>query len=192
MEKVRSFIAVSLSPELRKELAHIANELKSGAGAPVKWVETENLHLTLKFLGDILPAQIPAIINTMRKAAVKTGPLKLEMNGLGVFPNQRRVRIIWAGLGGDVEKLSGLQQRLESSLEPLGFTKEPRPFQPHLTIGRVREQASPAEREQLGDKVTAFRAPVPAPFVVDTLFLMRSTLTPSGPVYSELGNVSLI
>lgn len=191
MEKIRSFIAVALSPEVRKELASIKNQLKSGAGAPVKWVETENLHLTLKFLGDILPAQIPVLINAMQKAAMTMGPLKLEMNSLGVFPNQRRVRIIWAGLGGDVEKLSGLQQRLESTLEPLGFTKESRPFQPHLTIGRVREQASPAERESLGNRVLTFSSLPPSPFIVDTLFLMRSTLTPSGPIYTELGNIPL-
>jgi 2'-5' RNA ligase len=159
--KIRSFIAISLPADIRRELARIETELRKGAGAPVKWVETANLHLTLKFLGDIEFENIPAILDAMYKAAGTTGPLNMELNGLGVFPSPRRVRIVWVGLGGETEKLAALQQRLEISLEPLGFARESRDFQPHLTIGRVREQAGPAEREAIGDRVRSFTSPVP-------------------------------
>jgi 2'-5' RNA ligase len=163
----------------------------SGPGNPVKWVETQNLHLTLKFLGDINADSVESVLANMKEATAGTGNLRLEMSGLGTFPGGPRVRVIWTGLSGDVRKLSTLQERVETGLVLLGFKKETRAFQPHLTIGRVRDKASFSEREDLYRQVERHAATDAIRFSVDSLILVRSTLTRSGPVYTELGRVSL-
>lgn len=191
MPNIRAFIAVQLPPEVKQALSCVQDTLKSGPGAPVKWVEPQNLHLTLKFLGDIDPDSVGSILAAMKEAAAGTGNLHLEMSGLGTFPGGRRVRIVWAGLAGEIKKLADLQERIETRLVPIGFQKEPRGFQPHLTIGRVRDQASPSEREDLYRRIERETNAKKARVSIDSVFLMQSRLTPSGPIYSELGHVFL-
>ena len=190
-EQVRAFIAVELSPEVKESLRRLQGRLKPGSRAPVRWVDPESIHLTLKFLGDVSPGLPGRIAGVLEEAVRGVRPFPVELKGLGVFPNPRRVQIVWVGLAGEVEKLGVLQKRIETGLVPLGFAAEGRPFMPHLTLGRVRDQASPSEREDLGRLVTAAPAEIDGKLTVDAVHLIRSQLTPAGPIYTRLNTVQL-
>ncbi|MFH1648060.1 MAG: RNA 2',3'-cyclic phosphodiesterase [Chloroflexota bacterium] len=191
MEDIRSFIAVELTPEIKLALTRLQDHLKAGCRAPVRWVEPGNIHLTLKFLGNINPGLTGSVATALEKAAAGMRPLHLEVTGLGVFPNPRRVQIVWVGMAGELESLGRLQQRIESGLAPLGFKAESRPFTPHLTLGRVRESAAPDERQDLGRLIADSTFEGGGQMEVDAVYLMRSRLTPEGPVYSRLSSVRL-
>jgi len=191
MEQIRSFIAIELPDNEKKALNRMQSLLKSGGQFPVKWVDPFSVHLTLKFLGNINPDNIEQITGAIEEAARGIPPLLLEINGLGVFPNPRRVQVIWVGISGEVERLSQLQRRIESNVSPLGFPTESRQFKPHLTLCRVRERAAPGERESLGRHISAIKSAETYSFKVDSVHLMRSQLTSEGAVYSRIGSVRL-
>lgn len=191
MEAIRSFIAVALPPEIKEKLAQVQARLWAGTAAPVKWVAPDSLHLTLQFLGNISPDLTGRITAAIGEAAIGEAPMKLGIAGLGVFPDSRRVRVVWVGLHGDVARLAGLQKRIAAALEPLGFTPEKRPFAPHLTLGRVRDGATPPERQALGELITATGFEDGGEFTVAAVYLMRSQLTREGPIYSQIGSVKL-
>ena len=190
MEQIRSFIAVELPDELKSRLEQLETRLKSETQAPVKWVNPDSIHLTLKFLGNIDAAMTGDITTVMEKAVEGIPPFRLEVKDLGVFPNVRRVQVAWVGLSGEVDKLRQVQQYLESNLEQLGFTSESRAFTPHLTIARLRNQASPDERQRFGQLITAtsFEA---STINVNAISLMRSQLTRQGAIYSRLASAAL-
>jgi 2'-5' RNA ligase len=191
MEQIRSFIAVELPGELKLALARLQEKLRSGSKAPVKWVDPDSVHLTLKFLGNIDPAIVGKITAVLEEAVSGMRPFNVEVSGLGVFPNIRRVQVVWVGLAGEVEKLGRLQQRIETGLVPLGFAAEPRPFTPHLTLGRVRDYVAPDERQSLGQLVTGTGFEAKYKVNVDAVHLIKSQLTREGPVYTKIGTVAL-
>ena len=189
-EQIRAFIAIELPTELRLALSQLQAQLKSSRQSSVKWVDADSVHLTLKFLGNIASDSINEITRAMEEAAQGVPPFYLEVKGLGAFPNLKRVQVAWVGIGGEVDKLSQLQQRIESNLAPLGFTPESRAFTAHLTLGRARNQASLNDRQRLGQLIaeTKFEA---GAIKVDTINLMRSQLTREGAIYSQIGSVKL-
>jgi 2'-5' RNA ligase len=191
MEEVRSFIAIELPDGVKRGLRELQAQLKAGSQAPIKWVDPENIHLTLKFLGNVAAGRIEAIAAAMTNAVKGTTPFSLEVKELGVFPNPRRVQIVWVGLGGETEKLAGLQQRIESAMARLGFAPENRRFTPHLTLARLRDRATPNERERLGQLIAETEFEASQSFNVDSVKLMRSQLTPQGPIYSQLSLAEL-
>ncbi|MFC1939853.1 RNA 2',3'-cyclic phosphodiesterase [Chloroflexota bacterium] len=191
MEQIRSFIAIELPDGLKLALGQLELELKSGKQPPVKWVDTESIHLTLKFLGNIGTDRVGEITKAMEEAARGIPPFHLEVGGLGVFPNLKRVQVVWVGIKGEVEKLSRLQQRIESNLAHLGFTPESRPFTPHLTLARLRNQASLDERQRFGQLIASTRFEVADPIKVGAISLMRSQLTGVGAIYSRVSSVRL-
>jgi 2'-5' RNA ligase len=191
MEKIRAFIAIELPRELKEALAGLQGRLKSGGPAPVKWVDPGSMHLTLKFLGNIDSGITGRISGAMQGAVQGISPFHVQVKDLGVFPDPRRVRVIWVGLTGDIEKLSRLQQNIESALKPLGFTPENRPFAPHLTLARVRDGAAPAERQKLGQLVVATGFDNGYRLDVNSVDLMKSQLTREGPIYTRLASVVL-
>jgi 2'-5' RNA ligase len=190
MEEVRCFIAIELPEEIKRGLRELQAQLKAANQAPVKWVEPENIHLTLKFLGNVATDRLNEIGHATTNAVRGTSPFSLEVRELGVFPNPRRVQIVWVGLSGEVEKLTILQQRIESGLAKLGFAPENRRFTPHLTLARLRDRATPQERERLGQLVaeTEFAA---RSFIVNSVKLIKSQLTREGPIYSQLSSAAL-
>jgi 2'-5' RNA ligase len=190
MEQIRSFIAIELPQELKLALTRLRDKLKSGSRAPVKWVDPDSVHLTLKFLGNIDSGIIGKITSAMEEAVHGTPPFSIEVSGLGVFPNIRHVQVVWVGLTGEVAKLGQLQQRIETSLIPLGFAAESRSFTPHLTVGRVRDYAAPDERQDLGQIVTGMAFEAICKVNVDAIHLIKSQLTREGPVYSKIGTVT--
>lgn len=190
MEQIRAFIAIELPEELKIGLSQLEAKLKSGKQTYIKWVDPNSIHLTLKFLGNITSNSTGEIARAMEEAARGIPPFHLEVKGVGVFPNLKRVQVAWVGLSGEVDKLSQLQQRLESSLEHLGFAPEKRKFTPHLTLARVRDQASLEERQRFGQLIaeTRFEA---GTIKVDAINLMRSQLTREGAIYSRISSVKL-
>jgi len=190
MEQIRSFIAVELPEEIKTRLEQLEAQLKSETQTRVKWVDPNSIHLTLKFLGNIDAGRTGEITRVMEEAVKGIPPFRLSVKDLGVFPNVRRVQVAWVGLSGEIDRLRQLQQRLESSLEQLGFAAESRAFTPHLTIARIRNQASQDERQRFGQLITgtSFDA---GEISVDAISLMRSQLTRQGAIYSRLGSADL-
>ncbi len=191
MEQIRSFIAIELSGELKQALASLQDKLKEGSRTPVRWVDPNSIHLTLKFLGNIDVSMTSDIIKVLEGAALGVPPFQLELSRLGVFPNPRRVQVVWVGMAGEVERLDRLQKNIEAGLKPLGFAAESRPFRPHLTLGRVRDRARPEEREDLGRLIASMTSNSGGKLNVKAVNLMKSQLTREGPVYSRLSAVEL-
>ena len=191
MERIRSFIAIELPPPIRAELGSIQEKLKAGRHPFVKWVDPEGIHLTLKFLGGVDSNLMPDIIEAMTRAAQPAAPFSLQMGGLGVFPGWQRPQVVWVGMGGEVDKLVALQRDIEAALSPLGFAPENRPFRGHLTLGRLRERASPRDKQSFGNWAQSVRFESKLSFEVKALSLMKSQLTPSGAIYTQLASVGL-
>ena len=191
MEQVRSFIAIELPSELKQALVQLQNQLKAGAQHWIKWVDPYGIHLTLKFLGNVSVEILPGITRAMEKAADGIPPFHLEVKELGAFPNLKRVQVVWIGLGGEVDKLSQLQQQIESNLVSLGFAAESRPFVPHLTLARLREQVPPGERQKFGQLIASIKLDAVHSIHVDAIRLMRSQLTREGAIYSRISLVGL-
>ena len=190
MEQIRSFIAIELPDAVKLELIQLEARLKSGKQPWVKWVDPGSIHLTLKFLGDIAIDRTGEITGAIEEAARGIPPFHLEVKDLGVFPNLRRVQVAWVGIRGEVDKLGQLQQRIESNLARLGFAPESRPFTAHLTLARLRNQASSDERQRFGQLIgeTRFEA---GSIKVDAINLMRSQLTREGAIYNRISSVRL-
>ena len=191
MEQVRSFIAIELPDELKLGLAQLEAQLKMSKQPWVKWVDPYSIHLTLKFLGSIAVDRISEITGAMEEAIQGISPFHLEVKDLGVFPSLRRVQVAWVGISGEVDKLSQLQQHLESNLARLGFAPESRPFTPHLTLARLRNQASLDERQNFGQLIATTRFEAAYTIKVDAISLMRSQLTREGALYSRISSVRL-
>ena len=191
MEQVRSFIAIELPDELKQELVELEARLKLDSQSGVKWVDPHSIHLTLKFLGSVALDKIGGITKAMEEAARGIRPLHLEVGSLGVFPNSRRVQVAWVGVKGEVDKLGQLQQRIESSLVPLGFAVESRRFTPHLTLARLRNQASLGERQALGQLIAGTEFEAIHSIQVDAVNLMKSQLTREGAIHSRIDSIRL-
>jgi len=190
-EQIRSFIAIELPEEAKRGLAKLRRALEKDEHKFVKWVDPGGIHLTLKFLGNIPSKRIAEITEAMEKATQGTPPFHLEISGLGVFPSLKQVRVFWVGIGGELDKLSRLQQSIDSALAALGFAKEERPFVPHLTLARIREGTSPPERRSFGELVDSTTFEDKYPVEVEAIRLMRSQLTPAGAIYTCLSVVEL-
>jgi RNA 2',3'-cyclic 3'-phosphodiesterase len=190
-EQIRSFIAIELPEEVKTGLKQVQALLSSASQANAKWVDPDSIHLTLKFLGNVDAGKLELVGKAMEDAASTTGPLNLELKGLGAFPNLKRVQIVWVGVTGDLERLQALQETLETNLEPLGFPPEGRAFTPHLTLARVRDFATPAERQALGDLISRTQIESNLIIKASSISLMKSQLTRSGAVYTELRSAEL-
>ncbi|HWQ70042.1 MAG TPA: RNA 2',3'-cyclic phosphodiesterase [Patescibacteria group bacterium] len=184
---IRAFVAANLNPDLKAALAMVQDRLKA-TRADVGWVRPENLHLTLKFLGQVEEDRIGAIGQAIAAAATGCGPVRLVFQGLGAFPRPREARVVWIGLSHGSEALVALQAKIEAALESLGFAGEARPFTAHLTLGRVR---GPARREQLARALTEAPAEALGEMVLDRIELMRSDLSAGGARYSILQSFPL-
>jgi len=189
-ETIRAFIAIELTDDMKNELEEIKSVLMSGNSTPAKWVNTESIHLTLQFLGDISPDRITEITDAMKYGVNGIPAFQVQLAGLGVFPNPARTRVVWAGITGDVKQLIQLQKNIGIEMKKLGFHPEKREFSPHLTLARVRDHATQDERKRLGDLVTG------TPFTggsmnISAVNLMKSHLTRQGALYTRLGSVRL-
>jgi len=191
MEQIRAFIAIELPDAVKDSLSSLRDRLRSAEHRYVKWVAPEGVHLTLKFLGNIAQDRVPPIVEAIAQAAQGVTPFQLQIGGLGAFPNMGRPQVIWVAIRGEVEKLITLQRGVDQALVALGFHPESRPFTPHLTLGRLRERASSAERREIGGLMTATQFEDGPAMEVTEISLIRSTLTPQGAIYNRIASIEL-
>lgn len=187
---MRAFIAFELPDELRAALAVISAGLRNNLpDAPLSWVPASNMHLTLKFLGEISLAQVPAIAAVLQPLSESYAPIPISLSGLGAFPNLRRPRVLWAGLQAPAA-LAQLAAEAEAALHAHGFPRSPRAFTPHLTLARVRREAQPAQLAGLQPALAHQSVPA-ASGPLEQLVLFESQLKPSGAVYNSLVRIQL-
>ena len=178
-ERVRSFIAIPVPGAGIQALEEAAKNLEPEIGKNVRWVRPESIHLPLKFMGDIPAAMVERVLEALPPVAARFGPFELSISGLGVFPNSRRPRVLWAGVHGDLETLSSLQLAIDDAVGELGLPKEQRAFSPHLTLGRVRRDVPEGQLRRIGEVVAAGELPGAPSWTADTVNLMRTELDPA-------------
>jgi 2'-5' RNA ligase len=181
---LRTFVAVEISEPIRARAAELF-ALLGGTSASVKWVEPHNLHLTMKFLGDVHQREIAAVCRAVAQGVGKVAPFDLEVRGVGAFPSAARPRTFWLGGAAGAEQMVLLHDRVETALAELGYRQEHRRFQTHLTIGRVRG-GGPGIVE-LGKLIQQHADFSAGHMMVGKLSVFASTLTPAGPIYELLG-----
>lgn len=186
-DTIRSFIAVELPDDVLSAVGRVQEHLKS-YGFRAKWVRPANIHITLKFLGDIDSGTIDAVASAMVSAAEGYAPISLAAKGIGVFPSIKRPRVLWAGLSGEVNLLIDLQRKLDDWLGDIGFAKERRSFKGHLTLGRFKARVNSTEIMRALREFEDFET---QSFMARELILFKSELRPSGAVYSKLEKISI-
>jgi len=178
---MRLFIAANFGTETRDKIAGIQSVLKRDLqGLDIKWTQIENLHLTLKFLGEVDEGKKETVSQKIRQSTAGVKIIEIDFDKLGVFPKPSLPRVLWLGARKGAEQLEVLAQKIENSLAEIGFEKEERPFSAHLTLGRFR---SPGKS---GKKISdALEKTLPKKIldVINVVYLMKSNLTPKGPVY---------
>lgn len=184
-EKIRLFIAIDLSEDVKDVLLETAVRMADSLPKrAIRWVRREQLHLTLRFLGDTAVSQLPKLRQATTQIASRYQPLQLRLSGVGAFPNRKRPRVIWAGLVGELAPLQKLQSELEDQVVGMGWKREKRPFNPHITLGRVKN--APLARGlnwQVGLAGLGFG--------VTAVQLVQSELRPSGAMYTVLKEAPL-
>ena len=185
-ESFRAFIAIDLPASIRSAVGEMQAILKSFEFR-VKWVRPQNIHLTLKFLGNIQADQIEPIVAAMGRALSGFESLSLSAKEIGVFPDIKRPRVIWTGLDGQLDILEHLQRTLESHLADVGFAEERRAFKGHLTLGRVKGRIAPEQLKTAIDKLKGFET---ESFTTHEIILFKSELRPTGAIYSKVKRVA--
>ncbi len=178
MTTIRAFIAIKLPADVREYLGAVTADLAAHTQqGSVRWVTSDRLHLTLRFLGNTAVSQLPALSDALDEVASRQPVFTLQLLDLGAFPNQQRPRVIWVGLGGETAVLTRLKQQLDQALLPIGWPPEDRPFRPHLTVGRVKDS-------RVGTTLPwqARLAHMAVP--VTAVHLIESELRPDGPRYT--------
>jgi len=184
-KRIRSFVALDVTPPVRAALQTLVAEL-AATKADVRWVPPAGMHLTLKFLGAVEAAHLDRVHAALAAAVHEQAALQLRVRGLGAFPSLRRPRVLWVGLRG--AGLVELARLVEQTLEPLGFAPEPRPFAPHITLGRVGSLRGWERLEEV------YKGHLDDDFgdsPVDLVTIYRSTLHPEGAIYSSLWTIPL-
>ena len=189
--QIRSFIAIELPSDIRSKLDELQKELKQNKLQQIKWANPSGIHLTLKFLGNIDAGDIDKITGAIRESCRGYKKFTLELAELGVFPNYKRPRGIWLGVGGQMDILLKLQRQIDDKLELIGFPREKRPFSPHITLGRVRDSITSNEQEQYGGVIQNKKYNERHIISVSSVNLMRSQLQPTGAIYSEISSIKL-
>jgi len=184
MQKMRCFIAIDLPDQILSKLAQKTSEYKKKLPPVVRWVKPENIHLTLKFLGEITPQEVKSIELQLDAIGSKHTPFDLTFSENGVFPNWNRPRILWVGLI-HTDALFSLVDEIETELQSIGIPPENRPFSPHITIGRFKDFAKPGEidliKQNFCDEVVLDET-----MTITEIYLYQSILHPSGPEYTRL------
>lgn len=190
MSLFRAFIAIDIPPEIKQAISTQTASLRKESGRAARWVAPENIHLTLKFLGEASPANLELLAQAIQSECAQTAPFTVSVENLGCFPNPRRPRILWVGLVVP-PGLSRLQRQIEATAARLGYARDDKPFSPHLTIGRAREQAAPAEIQALRSLLERTTVVSLGTFTVEQVHLYKSDLKPEGPVYTRLATARL-
>lgn len=186
-ERIRTFIAVNLSDELRAQAAAVQGQLRTAAPS-VKWVAPEGMHFTLKFLGGVDADLIHRVIASSEAAVQGQPEFDLTLHGAGAFPRPGSARVVWVGVSAGAEQMAELARRIEAAMTPLGFEPERRPFSAHMTLGRVKSRPEPGLREA----IERLRDVAVGTMRVTSVAVMRSDLTPRGAIYTRLAEARLV
>jgi RNA 2',3'-cyclic 3'-phosphodiesterase len=190
MNLLRSFIAVEIPGEIREAVGKAMAPLQKGIGSIVRWVPVENMHLTLKFLGDVSPTNIEMLSEMLRAESNLFHCFDLHLSGLGSFPNLKRPRVIYIGIQAPAT-LEALQRGIQSASRRLGYESEERGFSPHLTIGRVKQNVTSTEQQTIRRALEETRIDLLGTARVDSVHLYKSDLKPTGSVYTRLYSAPL-
>jgi 2'-5' RNA ligase len=182
---LRLFLALDLPDAVRSGLDTAAAAARA-LGADVRWVRSESLHLTLVFLGERPAAQVDAITTRVGAVCAAHAPFALRVAGMGCFPSPSRPRVLWAGLAGEIAALKALQRDVLDALVRAGLAAAEERFDPHLTLGRVRNEVPLGPRSALGRAWVALPSPALPPIPIRACHLMRSELGRGGARYSAL------
>lgn len=183
-KRVRAFVAIELPESVLTALARLQQEIRN-FGFHASWTRPESIHLTLKFLGDTAVSNIDPISGRIAEAARQHVPMMLLARSVGVFPGARRARVLWTGVGGDIEQLSRLQSNLEDGLAAVGYEREGRRFAGHFTLARFKGAPDP---EQVVSAIERFGDFASEPFTAAVVHLFESRLSPKGAVYTKLAS----
>ena len=188
MSRIRTFIAVDLDKGVRNRTIAL-QEILMKTGTEVKWVEPENLHVSLLFLGEVEDREVVDVCLVVEEVAQKHPSFLMSVEGVGCFPNPRRPRVLWVGIGEGAQQLCAVHDTLEAPLSKLGYRREERKYSPHITLGRVKsdrptEKLAFALAHQAGWKGGEVQ--------VTELLVMGSKLTPTGPEYTVLSRARLL
>jgi RNA 2',3'-cyclic 3'-phosphodiesterase len=175
---MRTFIAVQIPEEIQKVVGDYIVSIKD-CMKDIKWVEPHNLHFTLKFLGEVKNSDIRNVKECVSSVANEFGPFALGLSDTGFFPSEYKPKVVWIGVNGGEDTLLDLYQEMESCFEQYGFDREAKTFSPHLTVGRVKK----FKDVNVPDNLPDFE---PVMFTVSSLTVMKSTLTPEGPIYEKI------
>ena len=189
-EHVRLFIACEVPEDARESIGEIITTLRSRSGTAVRWIKPEGVHVTLKFLGEVSVKQLPAVKLAIQEAVVGHSPFELEFSNIGTFGGREGLRIMWVGIAGDVLRLEALVRAVNAALAVVGFEPERRPFRPHLTLGRVKDEISTRARAEIEVAVGKMDVPGNA-WRTNQVSLMRSRLGPTGAVYEVMATFPL-
>lgn len=191
MSVIRAFIAIEITPEILNHLERISKDLNRELGnRAVRWVPASNIHLTLKFLGDVSLSNLDFLKDALRSEVLQYSRFNISVGGLGAFPKVRNPRIVWVGVEGP-DVLEELQRGIEAQTARLGYEVERRPFSPHLTIGRISRSAKPEEIRRVSDVLDSYKLGFVGISPVNQIHLIRSDLHPSGAVYTKILTVQL-
>lgn len=183
----RAFIAIDVNEEVRQKLVEAQRKL-AATGAQLKLVEPENIHVTIKFLGDVAHERLNEIVDALKRVAASVPQFEMEVRGMGVFPNLHYVRVIWAGVANGREKIIATQKNVDRELQKLGFQPE-RDFVPHLTLARVK---SAVRKDKLIALIKDMSSEEFGRTQATSIELKQSTLTSKGPIYSTLASVEFV
>ncbi len=191
MPVIRAFIAIDLSPEIRRRLDQVSSQLKQRLdGIPIRWVPASNIHLTLKFLGDVSLNNLEMLKKVLQTEVEGHHPFEVSVGGLGAFPTVRHPRVVWIGVEAPTD-LASIQRGVDSAMGKLGYAQEDRPFSAHLTLGRVSRNANSRDTHQIGETLEATKIGFLGVVQVDAILLFKSDLQPTGSVYTKLFSAPL-
>ena len=191
MDSLRTFIAVEFPKSLLDQIEKQTARLRGSLGNEiVRWVPTQNMHLTLKFIGNVSKSHLDFIKQLVAQTADDHKQFDLQLGGTGSFPNSKRPRVLWAGIHAPAE-LAALQKSIEDGASRLGYEKENRAFSPHLTLGRVRQNVSAAELQKIRNTMETTQIGNIGSAHIDSVHLFQSELRPGGLVYIKLFSAKL-
>lgn len=183
---MRTFLAIEISQEAKSAIAELQNRLRD-ADADVSWTRPDNIHLTLKFLGEVSESLIADVARVCLECAANCRSLSVTLSGVGAFPDFRQPRVLWVGLGGDLDALVQLQKELDEGLSRIGFERDRKPFRAHLTMGRVKSRRNTRALMAIAKEYEL----APIAFKVNEVVLMQSQLHPAGSRYTRLATAPL-
>lgn len=187
---IRSFLAVEIPLSNKEKILKLINSFNEKSGSLIKWVSKDNLHITLKFIGELNTDHISTIQNSLTERLSSVPAFDIHINGLGVFPNSRKPRIFWLGFDQN-KNLERIVSSIENCAVNLGYEADDKPFSPHLTIGRARRDISSGDLIAFTKNFQDHKLEVIPDFKVNYVTLFKSELNREGPLYSQLFRVSL-